>query len=262
MAHGGGKRNSDKCIAGDSKRVLTPSVNTPKKDGVQLLHCTNHMCPIRVHWHVKLNYKDYCFQYKPLLPYVNINDTGKFYGLKLYNDLLMEARPFGNLNYKDYWCAKIAVTNFNYRMNYTQWTLVVQHPNLNNVTKVFSFQYKPLLPYGNINNIGMFYGLKLYNDMLMEASPFGNVESEVLMRKDNKTFPFSQGWAFPPKIYFNSDECKMPPPNSYPYLPNSVAPCSSIITPASTEAPPAESLRRRAKVLLPKFRLETAALHP
>ncbi|XBI15190.1 hypothetical protein VPH35_057649 [Triticum aestivum] len=217
MAHGGGKRNSDKCIAGDSKRVLTPSVNTPKKDGVQLLHCTNHMCPIRVHWH---------------------------------------------LNYKDYWCAKIAVTNFNYRMNYTQWTLVVQHPNLNNVTKVFSFQYKPLLPYGNINNIGMFYGLKLYNDMLMEASPFGNVESEVLMRKDNKTFPFSQGWAFPPKIYFNSDECKMPPPNSYPYLPNSVAPCSSIITPASTEAPPAESLRRRAKVLLPKFRLETAALHP
>uniref|UniRef100_A0A453DUK3 COBRA C-terminal domain-containing protein n=1 Tax=Aegilops tauschii subsp. strangulata TaxID=200361 RepID=A0A453DUK3_AEGTS len=192
MAHGGGKRNSDKCIAGDSKRVLTPSVNTPKKDGVQLLHCTNHMCPIRVHWHVKLNYKDY-------------------------------------------WCVKIVVTNFNYhRMNYTQWTLVVQHPNLNNVTKVFSFQYKPLLPYGNINNIGMFYGLKLYNDMLMEASPFGNVESEVLMRKDNKTFPFSQGWAFPPKIYFNSDECKMPPPNSYPYLPNSVAPCSSIITPAST----------------------------
>ena len=28
------------------------------------------------------------------------------------------------------------------------------------------------------------------------------------------------------------------------------------------EVPPAESLRRRAKVLLPKFRLETAALRP
>ena len=32
--------------------------------------------------------------------------------------------------------------------------------------------------------------------------------------------------------------------------------------PSEREVPPAESLRRRAKVLLPKFRLETAALHP
>ncbi|XP_073367569.1 COBRA-like protein 5 [Aegilops tauschii subsp. strangulata] len=131
------------------------------------------------------------------------------------------------LDYKDYWCAKITVTNFNYRMNYTQWTLIAQHPNLNNVTEVFSFQYKPLLPYGNINDTDMFYGLKLYNDLLMESSPFGNVQSEVLMRKDDNTFTFSQGWAFPHKIYFNGDECKMPPPGSYPYLPNSVPPRSS-----------------------------------
>lgn len=66
------------------------------------------MCPIRVHWHVKLNYKDY-------------------------------------------WRVKIAITNFNYRMNYTQWTLVAQHPNLNNVTQVFSFDYKPLVPYESIS---------------------------------------------------------------------------------------------------------------
>ncbi|RRT59208.1 hypothetical protein B296_00014438 [Ensete ventricosum] len=66
------------------------------------------MCPVRVHWHVKLNYKDY-------------------------------------------WRAKIAITNFNYRMNYTLWTLVIQHPNLDNVTEVFSFDYKPLVPYGFIS---------------------------------------------------------------------------------------------------------------
>ena len=35
----------------------------------------------------------------------------------------------------------------------------------------------------------------------------------------------------------------------------------TIISPSGREVPPAESLRRRAKVLLPKFRLETAALH-
>ena len=36
----------------------------------------------------------------------------------------------------------------------------------------------------------------------------------------------------------------------------------TMISPSGREAPPAESLRRTAKVLLPKFRLETAALRP
>jgi hypothetical protein len=36
----------------------------------------------------------------------------------------------------------------------------------------------------------------------------------------------------------------------------------TMISPSGREVPPAESLRRRAKVLLPKFRLETVALHP
>ena len=36
----------------------------------------------------------------------------------------------------------------------------------------------------------------------------------------------------------------------------------TMISPSGREVPPAESLCRRAKMLLPKFRLETAALHP
>ena len=36
----------------------------------------------------------------------------------------------------------------------------------------------------------------------------------------------------------------------------------TMISPSGREVAPAESLRQRAKVLLPKFRLETAALHP
>ena len=36
----------------------------------------------------------------------------------------------------------------------------------------------------------------------------------------------------------------------------------TMISPSGREVPPAESLRRRAKVLLPKFRLEMAALRP
>jgi hypothetical protein len=153
-------------------------IHTPKRDNEPLLQCTHHMCPIRVHWHVKTNYKDY-------------------------------------------WRVKMAVTNFNYRLNYSLWTLAVQHPNLNNVTQVFSFDYKPLLPYESINDTGMFYGMKFFNDLLMEAGPSGNVQSEVLLQKNKETFTFNQGWAFPRRVYFNGEECMMPSPDSYPYLPNS-----------------------------------------
>eukprot|EP00268_Persea_americana_P007491 TRINITY_DN12797_c0_g1_i5.p1 TRINITY_DN12797_c0_g1~~TRINITY_DN12797_c0_g1_i5.p1 ORF type:complete len:160 (-),score=21.91 TRINITY_DN12797_c0_g1_i5:245-724(-) len=145
------------------------------------------MCPIRVHWHVKINYKEY-------------------------------------------WRVKVAITNFNYRLNYTQWTLVMQHPNLNNVTQVFSFDYKPLVPYQSINDTGMFYGMKYYNDLLMEAGPSGNVQSEILLQKNKDTFSLKQGWGFPRKVYFNGDECMLPPPDTYPFLPNS-APVKVLLLP-------------------------------
>lgn len=67
----------------------------------------------------------------------------------------------------------------------------------------------------------MFYGLKFYNDLLMEDGPNGNVQSEMLLEKDMNTFTWENGWAFPRKVYFNGDECVMPPPDSYPMPPNS-----------------------------------------
>ncbi|XLR48684.1 hypothetical protein S83_033344 [Arachis hypogaea] len=173
-----GCQNKRNCVKSDSKILSMVGVHTPKKDNEPLMQCTHHMCPIRVHWHVKQNYKDY-------------------------------------------WRVKIAITNFNYRMNYSLWTLAIQHPNLNNVTQVFSFDYKPILPYASINDTGMFFGMKYFNDLLMEAGPTGNVQSEVLLQKDKDTFTFKQGWAFPRKVYFNGDECMLPPPDSYPFLPNS-----------------------------------------
>jgi len=85
---------------------LQAAIDGPGKwTGQPLVQCTSHMCPIRIHWHVKLNYKEY-------------------------------------------WRVKITITNFNFRMNYTQWNLVAQHPNFDNITQLFSFNYKPLTPYG------------------------------------------------------------------------------------------------------------------
>ncbi|KAI4346713.1 hypothetical protein L6164_007585 [Bauhinia variegata] len=163
------------CVEADSPHIQ--SVVPTKNNFAPLVQCTRHMCPIRIHWHVKLNYKEY-------------------------------------------WRVKVTITNFNYRMNYSDWNMVVQHPNFDNLTQSFSFNYKPLTPYGDINDTGMLWGVKFYNDLLMQAGHVGNVQSELLFRKDTSTFTFDKGWAFPRRIYFNGDNCVMPPPDAYPWLPN------------------------------------------
>eukprot|EP00252_Welwitschia_mirabilis_P006430 TRINITY_DN17318_c0_g1_i1.p1 TRINITY_DN17318_c0_g1~~TRINITY_DN17318_c0_g1_i1.p1 ORF type:complete len:421 (-),score=27.27 TRINITY_DN17318_c0_g1_i1:30-1112(-) len=174
------KTQSGSCVEADSQELKTPGINTPTKDNAPLLQCTYHMCPIKVHWHVKVNYKLY-------------------------------------------WRVKITVTNFNYRLNYSDWNLVVRHPNLADLTQVFSFNYTPVYPSGKTNDTAMFWGIKYYNDMLMEAGSMGNVQSEILMQKD-KSFSFKNGWAFPSVVYFNGDNCAMPPPDQYPQLPNQASP--------------------------------------
>ena len=47
-----------------------------------------------------------------------------------------------------------------------------------------------------------------------------------------------------------------------PKMGESVVMMMTMVSPSGREVPPAESARRRAQLLLPKFRLETAALHP
>lgn len=66
------------------------------------------MCPVRVHWHVKVSYKDY-------------------------------------------WRVKMTITNYNMNKNYSDWNLVLQHPNLRSLVQIFSFNYHPLLQYGSIS---------------------------------------------------------------------------------------------------------------
>ncbi|KAL9226499.1 hypothetical protein vseg_002306 [Gypsophila vaccaria] len=133
--------------------------------------CTSHMCPIRVHWHIKDSYKTH-------------------------------------------WRVKVTISNFG-RSNLTYWTLVLQHPNLSNITQVLSFNYNPLLTYDSINNTGLFYGITHSNDVLNEF-----VQSEILLTKEDG-FTFGNGWGFPHKVIFNGDECVQPPPDVYPFLPSS-----------------------------------------
>ncbi|CAK7357244.1 unnamed protein product [Dovyalis caffra] len=123
------------------------------------------------------------------------------------------------LNDKDYWRVKITITNLNYRMNYTQWNLVVQHPNFDHLTQAFSAKYKSLAPHSTTNDTAMLWGIKSYDDVLMQAGRSGNVQLELLFRKDKApTFTSQKGWAFPRRIYFNGDNCIMPSPDAYPMV--------------------------------------------
>ncbi|GMI95228.1 COBRA-LIKE4, IRREGULAR XYLEM 6 [Hibiscus trionum] len=172
-----GCKHKHNCIERGSEIPTHLKPNLVNNGDAQPLQCTQHMCPIQVHWHFKVNYKKY-------------------------------------------WRVKITVTNLNYWMDYSHWNLVLQHPNLNNVVRVYNFTYKPLL-YHSMNDTGVFYGVKDGNEVLMGARNGGNVHSEMILGKDEKEFTLDGGWVFPRKVYFNGDECLMPPPDSYPFLPES-----------------------------------------
>lgn len=65
----------------------------------------------------------------------------------------------------------------------------------------------------------MFWGVTYFNDMLMEAGPNGNVQSDLLFRK-GEDFTLRNGWTFPDRVYFNGDQCVLPLPQDFPTLPN------------------------------------------
>ena len=77
------------------------------------------------------------------------------------------------------------------------------------------------------DDTGMFWGIQYYNDMLLSSGRNGNVQTEMILHKDEGNFTFNEGWAFPRKISFNGDECVMPSPEDYPSLPNK----AHVVTP-------------------------------
>ncbi|XP_031392670.1 protein COBRA-like isoform X2 [Punica granatum] len=96
------------CVDPNSPHLASVVSGSGRNNINPLVQCTSHMCPVRVHWHVKVNYKEY-------------------------------------------WRVKVTITNFNYNMNYSQWNLVIQHPNFDNLTQSFSFNYNFLTPYASIS---------------------------------------------------------------------------------------------------------------
>lgn len=84
------------------------------------------------------------------------------------------------------------------------------------------------------DDTGMFWGVQFYNDVLLQAGKIGNVQTELLLKKDMGNFTFKEGWAFPRRILFNGDECVMPSPDDYPRLPKSASLSASSSSSSST----------------------------
>lgn len=144
---------------------------------VELVKCTDHMCPLRIHWHIKNNYVTH-------------------------------------------WKVKLTVSNYHYGRNYSDWTVVVQHPGLGQPSAANGFN-STMLPTNE--DVALFWGKALYNTVLLQADEYelGSVTTDILLQKDAHSFTLRNGWAFPRRIYFNGENCQMPLPDSFPMLPNS-----------------------------------------
>ncbi|XP_031379946.1 protein COBRA-like isoform X3 [Punica granatum] len=166
------KQNTSSCIS-------PGNAHPNSRDDTDVLQCTDHNCPVRVHWHVKNNYADH-------------------------------------------WRVKLTVSNYNYKRNYSNWNILVQHPGFNQSSKAFSFNSTMLPTVGFEDEVALFWGYDSYNNELLQANhdQLGSVTTEILLEKDADSFTLSNGWAFPRKIYFNGENCQMPLPDTFPMLPN------------------------------------------
>ncbi|KAJ9545668.1 hypothetical protein OSB04_025375 [Centaurea solstitialis] len=145
------------------------------------VRCSDHMCPIRVHWHIKTNYMDH-------------------------------------------WRVKLTVTNLNYDKNYTNWNVLVNHPGFGPSAMSYSFNSTLLHTAGIPDDLALFWGVDYYNTDLLNANKdgVGSVSTEIVLAKDPATFTLHNGWGFPRTIYFGGENCVMPPPHTFPMLPNAV----------------------------------------
>ncbi|XP_065866464.1 COBRA-like protein 1 [Euphorbia lathyris] len=167
------QNNTLPCISDVSAESSLSNLNS-----VDLVKCSDHMCPVGVHWHIK-----------------NI--------------------------YTSHWRVKLTISNYNYKANYSDWNVLVQHPAFTQKITSYSFNKTILSTVGFTDKVAIFWGIEYVNSELIQAKEqVGSVSTEILIEKDWRSFTLSNGWGFPRRVYFGGDECQMPLPDSFPMLPN------------------------------------------
>ncbi|KAJ1411652.1 Nucleoside phosphorylase domain [Sesbania bispinosa] len=154
----------------------------PESNEDNIIECSDHMCPIRVHWHFKNNYMDH-------------------------------------------WRVKLTISNYNYKKNFSNWNVLVQHPGFSQKATIYSFNSTKLPAVGLQDGVALFWGIDFYNSELLHSDEGrqGIATTEILLEKDPNSFTLRNGWAFPRRIYFNGEDCEMPLPDTFPMLPNETA---------------------------------------
>ncbi|XP_030523379.1 COBRA-like protein 2 [Rhodamnia argentea] len=166
----------------NTSSCISEGAALPQSDALSdtdVVQCTDHNCPIRVHWHLKNNYLDH-------------------------------------------WRVKLTVSNYNYKRNYSNWNVLVQHPGFGQSAMAYSFNSSVLPTVGLEDEVALFWGIDYYNTELLQADKdqLGSVTTEILLKKDMVTFTLGNGWAFPRRIYFDGESCQIPLPDKFPVLPS------------------------------------------
>jgi len=188
------------------KNIITP-----------LVQCTSHMCPIKIQWHLKLNYKHY---WRVTITITNLNYHMNY----THWNLVVQHPNFDNLT-QVFGSKYKALTSFSTTSKSPISLWLILHASLFIIASFLSLEWKKrgwFSSYWNFSDTtddtAVLWGIKHYNDVLMQAGRYGKVHLELLFRKDKATFTSKKGWAFPQRIYFNGDSCVMPPPDAYPLV--------------------------------------------
>ncbi|KAK1302292.1 COBRA-like protein 6 [Acorus calamus] len=124
--------SSKRCIQADEQPPYIRQANEKENEISPIVRCTQHMCPVRVHWHIKVSYKEYwrvkvtvtnfnvfknysdwnlvieqpgfknlttifSFENRSLLQHAHVDDVVMFWGVQYYNDMLLQYGDNGNV---------------------------------------------------------------------------------------------------------------------------------------------------------------------
>ncbi|KAK9287238.1 hypothetical protein L1049_015651 [Liquidambar formosana] len=152
------------CISDDHTLTQSEIVNS-----LDMVQCTDHMCPVRIHWHIKNNYRDH---WRVKLTVTNYNYA------KNYSDWNVLVQHPGLSQ-------PARIYSFNSTMLPTVGIAVMG----------------PLA-----EEVALLWGIENYNQALLRADEkqVGSVTTEILLAKDSDSFTLRNGWAFPRRIYFDA----------------------------------------------------------
>ncbi|KAI3980146.1 hypothetical protein MKX01_033287 [Papaver californicum] len=110
-----------------------------------------------------------------------------------------------------YMTVNVSISNFNYRINYTDWALLVNHPFINKLTRVVHANHKQ---FPNFKMAELMWGIKHKNAIITTSGRKGSTVSWVMqLYKDKSTNTTStsssckKDWCAPNEIFFNGDRC-------------------------------------------------------